>query len=488
MLMFSLKLWEGRFRLEVKEALDKILMPKSIAVVGASKDPFKWGNMLLAAIMKSGFEGRLYPINPKEKEIEGLPCHPSIMDVPGAVDMAIVVVPAGVVPSIFSDLAKKGVKGAVVITSGFDEAGKDGLRLAKQMKENARGKVRFVGPNCMGVCSSPAKLSALMIPFLHEKGEVAFISQSGGYGLQLYLRASAVGVGINKFISSGNESDITSVDYLRYFADDPSVNLICMYIEGLKRGRDWYEAAKEITKTKPIVVIKVGTTEEGGKAAASHTGALSGSDKVYDAAFRQAGVIRAHDAVEMFDFVKGLLYSPLPRGNRIGIVSNSGGVAVETADAIIRNGLQVPHLSNKTQETILNLIPAFGNPQNPVDLTASLNMNSFLRVPDIVLSQRNIDGLITIGLGTSILHTMFPDVPPEDFMGIYNWINNQLISTYKKREKPVIVINPAADLEPEAAKIMEEGRIPVYTTPERAADVMGVLYRRKLYLDKAKGE
>ena len=474
--------------MEAREALDRILMPESIAVIGASKDPFKWGHMLLSAIMKGGFEGNLYPINPKEKEIEGLPCYPTVKDVPDEVDMAIVVVPARIVPSIFSDLAVKGVKGAVVITSGFGEAGEEGRRLVEQMKANAGGMVRFVGPNCMGVCSSPAKLSALMIPFLHEKGEVAFISQSGGYGLQLYLRASAMGVGINKFISSGNESDINSVDYLRYFADDPSVNLICMYIEGLKRGRDWYEAAKEITKKKPIVVIKVGTTEEGGKAAASHTGALSGSDKIYDAAFRQAGVIRANDAVEMFDFIKGLLSAQLPKGNRIGIVSNSGGIAVETADALIKNSLEVPPLSEEAQEEILKLIPDFGNPRNPVDLTASLNMNSFLRVPDIVLSQENIDGLITIGLGTSILHTMFPDVAPEDFMGIYNWINSQLIDTYKKYDKPVIVINPAADIEAEAAKIMEEARIPVYTTPERAADVMSVLYKRKLYLDRAKGE
>ena len=474
--------------LEAKEALNRILMPESIAVVGASKDPFKWGNMLLSAIMKGGFEGNLYPINPKETEIDGLTCYPTLKDIPDEVDMAIVVVPARVVPSIFGDLAVKGVKGAVVITSGFGEAGDEGVKLVEQMKENAGGRVRFIGPNCMGICSSPAKLSALMIPFLHEKGEVAFISQSGGYGLQLYLRASAMGVGINKFISSGNESDITSVDYLRYFAEDPSVNLICMYIEGLKRGRDWYEAAKEITKKKPIVVIKVGTTEEGGKAAASHTGALSGSDKIYDAAFRQAGVIRASDAVEMFDFIKGLLYAPLPKGNRIGIVSNSGGIAVETADALIRNGMVVPTLSDEVQEEILKVIPAFGNPRNPVDLTASLNMNSFLRVPDVVLSQENIDGLITIGLGTSILHTMFPDVKPEDFMGIYNWINEQLIATYKKYEKPVIVINPAADIETEAAKIMEDARIPVYTTPERAADVMSVLYKRKLNLNRAKGE
>lgn len=471
--------------MDVREALDRILMPKSIAVIGASKDPFKWGHMLLSSIMKGGFEGRLYPVNPREAEILGLKCYPTVKDIPDEVDMAIVVVPARVVPSIFRDLAEKGVKGAVVISSGFGETGEEGEKLVEEVKLNAQGKVRFIGPNCMGICSSPAKLSALMVPFLHEKGEVAFISQSGGYGLQLYIRASAMGVGINKFISSGNESDITSVDYLRYFAEDPTVSLICMYIEGLRRGREWYEAAREVSKKKPIVVIKVGTTEEGGRAAASHTGALTGSDRIYDAAFKQAGVIRAYDAVEMFDYVKGLLYSPLPKGDGIGIVSNSGGIAVETADALIRNGLKVPRLSDEAQREIMKLIPEFGNPRNPVDLTASLNMNSFLRVPEIVLSQENIHGLITVGLGTTILKTMFPDVAPEDLGGIYRWLNEQLIAIYKKYEKPVLVINPGADIEPEAARVMEEARIPVYTTPERAADVMGVLYRRKLYLERA---
>ncbi|KON30123.1 hypothetical protein AC482_04585 [miscellaneous Crenarchaeota group-15 archaeon DG-45] len=474
--------------MEARDALDRILMPKSVAVVGASRDPFKWGNMLLSSVVKGGFEGKIYPVNPNEEEILGLRCFPSVRAIPGGVDMAIVVVPAGVVPSVIADLAEKGVRGAVVITSGFGESGDEGRRLVRQMKENAGGRVRFVGPNCMGVCSSPAKLSALMIPFLHEDGEVAFISQSGGYGLQLYLRASAVGVGVCKFVSSGNEDDITGVDYLRYFADDPAVKLICMYIEGLKRGREWYEAAREATRRKPIVAIKVGTTEEGERTAASHTGALSGSDRVYDAAFRQAGVIRARDAGEMFDYAKGLLYAPLPRGDRVGIVSNSGGIAVETADALVGNGMRVPALTEKAQELILNLIPAFGSPRNPVDLTASLNMNSFLRVPDIVLSQGNIDGLVTVGLGTSIMRTMFPDVPSEDLMGVHRWINDQLIAVYRKHEKPVIVVNPAADIEPEAAEIMEEARIPVYATPQRAADVMAVLHRRRLYLERRRGD
>ena len=465
-------------------ALDKILKPKSVAVIGASTDPFKWGYMLLNAIKQSGFEGPIYPINPKAEEILDLKCYPSVKDIGKPVDMALVVVPARFVPSVFQDLADIGTKGAVVITSGFSEAGEEGKKLIADIKNIAEGNTRFIGPNCMGVTSSEAKLSALMIPFLHESGEVAFISQSGGYGLQLYIRASAMGVGVGKFVSSGNESDLKGWNYLEYFGQDDDTKIITMYIEGLKNGRKWYEAAKEVTKKKPIVAIKVGVTEEGSKAAASHTGSIAGSDKVYDAAFRQAGVIRAYDSAEMFDYVKGLLYSPLPQGKNIAIVSNSGGVAVETADRLIQNGLKVPTFNEEAQAEIQELIPGFGNAKNPVDLTATLNMNSFLNVPDIVLKQPEIHGMITISLGTSIIKTMFPDVADEDLHGMYEWINNTLLSTYKKYDKPVIVIDPSADVAGESAKILEAARVPVYTTPERAADVMGVLYRRKLYLDK----
>jgi acyl-CoA synthetase (NDP forming) len=257
-----------------------------------------------------------------------------------------------------------------------------------------------------------------------------------------------------------------------------------MYIEGLKNGRAWLEAAKEVSPKKPIVVIKVGVTEAGSKAAASHTGSIAGSDKVYDAAFKQSGVIRAYDAGEMFDYVKGLLYCPLPKGPNMGIVSNSGGVAVETADRLIENGLKVPTISEKAQEEVKALIPEFGNPKNPIDLTASLNMNSFLNVPDVILKQPDIHGLVTISLGTSIIKTMFPDVPESDLAGMYQWINGTLLKTYKKYNKPVIVIDPSADVAGESAKFLEADKVPVYTTPERAADVMGVLWRRKLYLDK----
>ena len=471
--------------MESKEALNKILHPSSIAVIGASKDPFKWGNMLLSAIVTGGYGGRLYPINPKEKEILGLKVYPKVTEAPEDIDLAIIVVPARVVPTVMRDCVEKAVNGAVIITSGFGETGEEGGRLQEEIVEIARkGGIRFIGPNCMGICSSRARLSALMIPFLHEKGEVAFISQSGGYGMQLYLRASAVGVGISMFISSGNEADLTAVDYLRYFAEDEGIRVIAMYIEGLKRGREFFEVAKEATRRKPIVVIKVGTTELGSRTASSHTGALSGSDRIYDAMFRQAGIIRAKDATQMFDIIKGFLYAPLPKDKRIGVISNSGGICVETADALVDNGLVVPALSEERQKKILEVIPPFGNPRNPVDLTASLNMNSFLRVPDIVLSDPDIDGVITIGLGTSIMHTMFPDVKPEDFMGIYNWLNDQLIATYKKYDKPVLVINPAADIEPKASKVLEDARVPVYVTPERAAEVMAALLRYKQYLDK----
>jgi acyl-CoA synthetase (NDP forming) len=473
--------------MDTNESLNAIFNPKSVALIGATADSSKWGYMFVNAVKVGGYQGKVYPINPKAAEIGNIldyKVYPSLREVSDDVDCAIVLVPARVVPSVFDEMVEKKVKGAVVITSGFGETGEEGAKIIQQVKEKAAGNFRFVGPNCMGVSSSETKFSALMVPLVSKEGEVAFISQSGGYGLQLFLRANALGVGISKFVSSGNETDLKGWEYCNHFAEDPSTKVICMYIEGLKDGRKWYEAAKQITKKKPIVVIKVGVTEAGSKAAASHTGSIAGSDKVYDAAFKQAGVIRAGDATEMFDYVKGFLYCPLPKGPNMGIVSNSGGVAVETADRLIMNNLKVPTLSAAAQEELKGVIPAFGNPKNPVDLTANLDVWKLGQAAEIVLKQPEIDGLITIGLGTAMVKAMFPDVDQETLTGLIQMIDNNLITTYKKFDKPVVVIEPSADVEPESAKIMEKARIPVYTTPEKAADVMGVLYRRKQYLEK----
>jgi acetyl-CoA synthetase (ADP-forming) len=469
---------------QANEALEKILKPKSIAVIGASTDPLKWGHMLLNAVKQSGFKGKIYPINLKAKEILGLKCYSTVNDVPFDIDMCIVVVPAQIVPNVFQDIKKKKIKGAVIITSGFSESGKEGTKIIEKVKEIASGDTRFIGPNCMGIACSESNLSALMIPFLHEGGDVALISQSGGYGVQLYLRADAMGVGINKFISSGNESDLKGWNYLEYFRQDEETKIIAMYIEGLKNGRKWFDIAKTVTPKKPIIVIKVGVTEEGRKAAVSHTASVAGSNQIYDAAFKQAGVIRASDAEEMFDFIKGLLYSPLPNGRNIGVISNSGGVAVETVDRLIQNGLKVPTLNENALEEIKKLIPNFGNPKNPIDLTASLDINSFINVTNIVLKQPEIHGLITLSLGTSTIKTMFPDLTEENLRGILKWIYEKLIKTYKKYQKPVIVIDPLAFQEEASTKLLEKEQIPVYTTPRRAADVMNVLYRRKEYTQK----
>ncbi len=472
---------------ERKQALDYILHPRSVAVVGASKDPLKWGHMLLASILNGGYQGKVYPINPREDIVEGLKCFPSVKDVPDEVDLAIVVVPALIVANVIEECVAKGVQGAVIITSGFAETGEEGRKLQEEVVRVARnGEIKLIGPNCMGICSSPAKLSALMIPFLHEKGEVAFISQSGGYGMQLYIRASTAGVGISKFISSGNEADLTATDYLEHFAQDDSVKVITMYIEQCRNGRKFFETAKKVTQKKPIVVIKVGTTEAGSRAAASHTGALAGSDRIYDVALRQAGIIRASNAEEMFDIIKAILYCPLPKGRRMGIIANSGGICVETTDNCIQQGLEIPTLPLETQKKILQSIPPFGNPRNPVDLTASLDMGAFLNVPGVVLADENVDGLITLGLGVSIIQTMFPSMKKDDFLNIFKGLNQQLVKTYKKFDKPVIVINPAADIEPEAAKVLEDNRIPVYTTPARAAKAMAALYQYRRYLEASK--
>lgn len=472
-----------------RNPIDYVMNPSSVAVVGASQDPLKWGHMIFASIIAGGFKGNIYPINPKAEAIEGLKCYPSLRATPENVDLALIVVPAEAVPSVIEDCGAKGTPAAVIITAGFGETGEAGKKLQDEVVNIARkNNVGFVGPNCMGVCSSPAKLSALMVPFLHPKGEVAFVSQSGGYGMQLYLMASNVGVGISKFISSGNEACFKGVDYLEYFGNDDSVKVIAMYIESVREGRRFLKVANEVSQKKPIVVIKVGVSEAGSKAAMSHTGALAGSDKVYDAAFKQAGIIRAADAEEMFDVIKAFARCPLPKGNRIGITSNSGGICVETSDAADAAGLKIPTFSEERQKEILKYIPWFGNPRNPVDLTATLNMASFLKVPEVIVQDENIDGLIMLGLGTSVIQQLFPTAPKETFVELFKNLNKQIIDSTKKYGKPVIVINPSADMEADAARFLEENNVPVYMTPERAVKAMAALYRYKQNRDRLKAQ
>jgi len=353
--------------MSLKQQLDCLFDPQSVAVIGASNDMMKWGFNILNKLLSQG--GReIYAVNRKGTEVQGLKGYRNIGEVPGPVDVAVITVPYQDIPAAMQDCVNKGVKAAVVISGGLAETGAEGARVEQEAVEIARrGGIRFVGPNCMGNFNAFANF--FTVPYLPpvRPGPLSLISQSGNTSQSIVYLAYEAGLGFSKYVSSGNEADLHFEDYLEYFAQDEETKIIVGYIEGLREGRRFFELAKEITKKKPVVIIKAGRTEAGTRAALSHTASLAGSDAVSDAAFKQCGVIRVDDMGELVDVALALLGQPLPRGRRVGVLSTGGGGAVMAADAMMRQGLELPALSPVTIEKLSSIFPWRWSHGNPVD-------------------------------------------------------------------------------------------------------------------------
>jgi acyl-CoA synthetase (NDP forming) len=356
----------------IKEQLDAIFQPRSVAIVGASNNPDRWGYQTTDSILNfSQFRGEVFPIHPKDEFVHGLKAYKSVMDVPGSVDLAVIVVNAGQVVEVFRQCVEKEVGGAVIITAGFAEVGPEGARLQEELTQLSRESgIRFVGPNCNGLWTSAARLN-LSFWDMVKPGPTAFISQSGTMGDYLFEVSRAKGYGFSKIVSSGNQASLDVCDYLEYLSDDEDTGVVALYLEGLKDGRRFLEVARKVTARKPVLVYKVGRTEAGARAASTHTASLTGSIQLFDAACRQAGVQICDHMLEMFDFADALAHQPLPPGNRIGIASGGGGFCVVTAEACEKVGLEVPVLGEEAQREILEHVHEFSpSPLNPLDLIA----------------------------------------------------------------------------------------------------------------------
>jgi acetate---CoA ligase (ADP-forming) len=351
------------------EQLDPIFHPRSVALLGASGNPGKIGGVLMNRFVEMGFE-HLYPVNPREDRILSIKAYPKITDIPGPVDLAIIVTPTNAVLSAVEDCTTKGVRAIVITTSGFSEAGEEGKKLEQELVRIARsGGVRIIGPNCVGIYCPSARL-----PFpLHSvttSGSLGVVSQSGFFADYLALVASANGIAFSKAISCGNESDLSVTDFLEYLGEDPETKTIVAYVEGVKNGRRFYTVAKEISRRKPIILWKGGITEQGARAAASHTGSVAGSRAVWEGAMRQTGIVNVGTFEEVLDALYAFHLQPLPRGKRVGIVSGPGGMAVGATDRCLELGLEVPHLSAGTAHRLRKSISLVGgSAKNPVDLS-----------------------------------------------------------------------------------------------------------------------
>ncbi|MCX8176333.1 MAG: CoA-binding protein, partial [Candidatus Bathyarchaeota archaeon] len=356
----------------IYEELKPLFYPNSVAVVGATETVGKYGFNTFFNLLSGGFKGKIYPVNNRVDKVLGFKAYKSVKDIPEDLDLVVVVVPALQVPVVIEDCVEKNVKACIVISAGFRETGDEGKKLEDEVVNIARrGGVRVVGPNCMGIFNTTVNLNVLMasipLDFSSFKGKISFVSQSGNLGTNMVIWGLIRGIGFNKFVSSGNEADLTCEDFIEYFSCDPETKVIMAYVEGFKPNSRFPRLAKEVTRKKPLVILKTGATEAGAKAARSHVGAMAVRDEIVDALFKQTGVIRVHSVEEFFDTAVALANQPLPRGKRVGIVTTGGGWGVVCADTCGKLGLEVPSLSRETIEKIDGLLPSYWSKSNPVD-------------------------------------------------------------------------------------------------------------------------
>jgi acetate---CoA ligase (ADP-forming) len=392
--------FEDRDRLAAVAAVRHVLTPRSVAVIGASRDRGGIGAELLHNLVANGFKGFVYPVNPAAMKIEDLPAFASVLDIPGEVEMAVITVPAAAVLDAARQCAAKGVRGLVVISAGFGEAGPEGAELQRQLVDVCRqAGMRLVGPNCMGVINTAPEVSldATFAPDKPVRGRIGFLSQSGGLGIAVMARAQALGSGISSFVSVGNKADLSGNDFIQYWEADGETDLIMLYLESFGNPRKFARIARRVSRSKPILAVKGGRSPAGNRATSSHTGALlSASDITVDALFRQAGVIRTDTLAELFDAALLLGSQPLPAGNRVAILTNAGGPAILCADACEANGLIVPRLPDGVRAELAAFLPAAGSTANPVDMLAAATGEDYSRAIATLASCPEIDALIVI--------------------------------------------------------------------------------------------
>jgi acyl-CoA synthetase (NDP forming) len=474
--------------------LRAIFNPESMAIVGASNNPSKWGWVILANILAYGYRGRVYPVNPHEEEILGLKVYPSILDAPKIVDLAFIVRPASSVFEYLEECVERGVKAAIVLPGGFRETGEEGRLLEEKItKFVEEHNLLLVGPNTMGVFSASANLCAVMPPVRPRKGEVSIISQSGNIGTNLLSFGSQLGIGFNKFISTGNEASLNVNDYLEYLGKDPETKIILIYVEGITRGREFLDLAVDITLKKPIIVYKGSVSEAGMRAALSHTGAFSSPHHIYEGVFRQAGIIQAPTIDNMLELARGFLYLPLPKSRRIGMVSWGGGYGIVTADLCERAGLEVAQLSKSTIEELDRLLPPFWSRGNPVDLVGLLDRTSQPAILEALVKSKDIDSVIASGflVGDSGFDNAFDNLPGFKDGGkiIFEWrkradeINiekiSRLVENYKK---PIVVVTLITDSS--VISKVSESKVVGCTSHSTAVEVIAKMYEYYRYLLK----
>ncbi|MCX6007277.1 MAG: CoA-binding protein [Chloroflexi bacterium] len=477
---------------------NKFFAPDSLALIGASNDPRKWGFRILGNIILGGYQGRVYPINPTKEEILGKKVYKSLADVPESPDLAVIVVPPPAIVDAVKDCIDKGIKAAVVITAGFAEIGERGAALqAEIVVEAKKGGLRLIGPNCFGLVSPYQKLYSQMPPVYPPAGSLALVSQSGNVGATIARRAMLLNFGISRMVSTGNEADLHTEDFMEFLGTDDKTKVILSYVEGFKNGRRFFEVAKEVTKRKPLIMIKVGETEAGASAARSHTASLSGADNVFEGICRQTGIVRVHNINELMNVGYGFLCNPLPKGRRVAITTLGGGWGVLAADACAKLGLQVVKLSEEVLKELDSFLPGWWTRNNPVDLVAG-DADVQIRVIETLARYEQADSVIALGVPFPMIwRSPMPLTEDErkkkiqDVIDHYVRVFQQIKDISVRYDKPVIIAAELffptvfSHLEREIKCAIAANNSFCYTMPDEAAMVLRSMVRYSEYLKRA---
>ncbi|HEX2869194.1 MAG TPA: acetate--CoA ligase family protein [Ignavibacteriales bacterium] len=460
---------------KTREEIERIFYPASVAVVGTNKTKGTVPCDILENILKDDYQGIIYPVNPKERSICGLRVYKYVVDIEDPVDLAVIVYPSSVIHMAVEQCGQKGIKSLVIISAGFKEVGGSGIERENRVREiAAKYGISFIGPNCLGIINTDptVKLNASFARKMPDEGNIAFISQSGALCTAVLDYAIAKHIGFSKFVSFGNKADINEIDLLNYLKDDPLTKVILLYLEEISDVQALMETSRTIISEtgKPILVLKAGRTPEGASAAASHTGALAGSDEVCDAAFRQAGIIRCDDIEQMFNYAIAFAYQPLPMGNRIAIITNAGGPGVLTTDMAIKTGLKLAEFSEETTRILKQNLPPAANIKNPVDVIGDARAERYNIALKAALKDSNVDGAMVI-------------LTPQSMTDI-KAIAHEISGIAGESGKPVLTSFMGASDVAVGIDVLQRSSIPHYQLPENMCRSYACTYHFTCQLEK----
>ncbi len=461
----------------LKEQLDKIMRPKSVAVIGASTKPKTIGSEIMQRLRDYKFNGNIYPVNPKGGIIEGFQAYTSVAEIPGEVDLAVIVVNAKFVLDTIDQCHAKGIKGLCIITAGFKETGKEGAEAEKQLLAKVREYgMRCVGPNCLGVLNTnpEIRMDATFAESLPVAGDIGFVSQSGALGGGILNILKDLNLGFAQFISIGNQADVNAETALEYWENDDDVKQILLYMESIQNPANFRKLATRITKKKPILALKAGRSAAGASAASSHTGSLAGADKAADALLKQCGVIREFSLKNLFANAKAFSNCPIPKGNRVAIVTNSGGPGIMATDAVCESGMQMAKISDKTKEELRSFLPSAASVKNPIDMIASAPIEHYKQTLETVLKDPEVDMVAVIYL---------------PFLGLKDIDVAKALMEIKAKnpEKPILgVFMTTSEFFTEISKM--DVNMPFYMYAEEAAEAMARLDRQRKWMERPEGK